>query len=94
MNQLAINFDAKPGQASAALRCADAAVLRTLADGDRRSLQILIALWHDYTHDEVRQAIEQLLTSGKIIQVGLYQSNTPEVVVPIRDEIYRIGVST
>lgn len=56
-----------------------------------RSLAILIALWHDYTWEEVKAALDSLLKAGEIEISGKYEPQpNPNVVHGISDEIYRL----
>jgi len=91
MNQLAIEFDAAQVSPGAAV---DAAVLGVLSDGPRRSLQILIALWHEYAWDgDVAPAIERLLTAGEIALLGTTRPPegwNPMNGRPVIDQIYGI----
>lgn len=96
MNQIAINFDSPPGPAAAAFRRAavDAAVLAVLATGPRASLQILTALWDEYKWiEDVEPAINRLLASGQITQIGTTKPPegwNPMNGKPIIDQIYAI----
>lgn len=94
MTQLAINFDDAPGFAQCRSGAVvDAAVLGVLSDGPLRSLKIIIALWHEYSWDEVESSIERLLAAGEIALIGTThppQGWNPMNGEPITDQIYGI----
>lgn len=81
------------GQMPLEFRPAPADAVRDVVakNGPLRSLAILIALWHSYTWEEVKTAIESLLKAGAIEISGMYQSEpNPNVVYGISDEIYQL----
>ncbi len=76
---------------SAPKRCAKAAVLAAMSGHEHmRDLAILIKLWHDYTWEEVDEAIKALLVDGDVVISGEWK---PQVPYPAhyRENLYSIA---
>jgi hypothetical protein len=70
------------------------AVRRVLNSGPMRSLSILIALWHDFTWEEVRSGIETLMKSNEAEIVGIYAPPDCAEFRRVIDEIYGLKGGT
>lgn len=72
-------------------RDAKSAVIEAMAGHEHmRDLAILIKLWHDYTWEEVKAAINGLMANGEIVVVGEWK---PQVPYPphYRENLYALA---